>query len=174
MAVSALTLLLALSHKLLLKDRLTREGRWQQKLDYMGTGLTGRTLGLIGLGNIGREILHIAAPLEMRYVAFDPYISADRRPSGVELLGLDSLLIQSDFVCICCAVDARDASSVERRAVSPDEAGRTAAQCRTRTDHRSAGAHGCSAPGPHRRCRARRFSRKSPSIPTIRCSRSRT
>ncbi len=104
-AVSALTLILALSHKLLAKDRLTREGRWSEKLDFMGVGLTGRTLGLIGLGNIGREILRVTAPLEMRPVAFDPFITAEAaRASGAELLSLDELLRQSDFVCICCAL----------------------------------------------------------------------
>ncbi len=104
-AVSALALMLALSHKLLAKDRLTREGRWHEKLNEMGVGLTGRTLGLVGLGNIGREILRVVAPLEMRHVAYDPFISqADARASGVELLSLDELLEQSDFVCICCAL----------------------------------------------------------------------
>ena len=104
-AVSALTLLLALSHKLLAKDRLTREGRWKEKLSEMGVGLTGRTLGLIGLGNIGREILRVVAPLEMRHVAYDPFVSpADAQGSGVELLSLDGLLEQSDFVCVCCAL----------------------------------------------------------------------
>ena len=104
-AVSALTLMLALSHKLFAKDRLTREGRWGEKLSEMGVGLTGRTLGLIGLGNIGREILRVVAPLEMRHVAYDPFVSqADTQGSGVELLSLDGLLDQSDFVCICCAL----------------------------------------------------------------------
>ncbi len=104
-AVSALTLLLALSHKLLAKDRMTREGRWHEKLNEMGVGLTGRTLGLIGLGNIGREILRIVAPLEMQPVAFDPFVTAESaRACGVELLSLDSLLERSDFVCICCAL----------------------------------------------------------------------
>jgi D-3-phosphoglycerate dehydrogenase len=104
-AASALALLLALSHKLLVKDRLTRAGRWHEKLDHMGTGLTGRTLGLVGLGNIGREILRLAAPLEMRPIAFDPYISAaDAHAGGIELVGLESLLAQADFVCVCCAL----------------------------------------------------------------------
>ncbi len=104
-AVSALTMMLALSHKLLAKDRLTREGRWGEKLNEMGVGLTDRTLGLIGLGNIGREILRVVAPLEMRHVAYDPFVSqADAQTSGVELLSLDGLLEQSDFVCICCAL----------------------------------------------------------------------
>ncbi len=104
-AVSALALMLALSHKLLAKDRLTREGRWHEKLNEMGVGLTGRTLGLIGLGNIGREILRVVAPLEMRHVAFDPFVTpAAAQASGVELLSLDELLEQSDFVCVCCAL----------------------------------------------------------------------
>ena len=104
-AVSALALLLALSHKLLAKDRMTREGRWHEKLNEMGVGLTGRTLGLIGLGNIGREILRVVAPLEMRPAAFDPFVSAEAaRSSGVQLLSLESLLEQSDFVCVCCAL----------------------------------------------------------------------
>lgn len=104
-AVSALTLLLALSHKLLVKDRMTREGRWHEKLNEMGVGLTGRTLGLIGLGNIGREILRVAAPLEMRFAAFDPFVSPEiAQASGVEILGLDALLERSDFVCVCCAL----------------------------------------------------------------------
>ena len=62
-AVSAITLLLALSHQLLVKDRLTREGRWGEKLNYMGQGVRGRTLGIIGVGNIGARFsnwLHLS------------------------------------------------------------------------------------------------------------------
>lgn len=104
-AVSALAFLLALSHQMPIKDRLTREGRWHQKLNHMGVGLTGRTLGLIGFGNIGREILRVTAPLEMRPLVYDPYVSAEMAKScGVELLNLEQLLAQSDFVCICCAL----------------------------------------------------------------------
>lgn len=104
-AVSALCLLLALSHKLLIKDRLTRAGRWSEKLHHMGVGVTGRTLGLIGLGNIGREILRVIAPLEMRVIAHDPFISPDAaRSSGIEFTELDDLLERSDFVCVCCAL----------------------------------------------------------------------
>ncbi len=104
-AASALAFLLALSHKMFLKDRLTREGRWAEKLDHMGTGLSGRTLGLIGLGNIGREISAVARPLDMRHIAHDPYASAEQADAaGVELVALDELLRQSDFVIVCCAL----------------------------------------------------------------------
>ncbi|MGH7139345.1 MAG: NAD(P)-dependent oxidoreductase, partial [Pirellulales bacterium] len=106
-AVSALAMLMALSHRLIAKDRLTREGRWNEKLAYMGVGLTGRTLGLIGFGNIGQEIARIAAPLEMRVVAHDPHAAPVVAAAlGVELLGLDPLLGEADFVCVCCALTA--------------------------------------------------------------------
>lgn len=104
-AVSALAMLLALSHRLLAKDKLTREGRWKDKLDYMGVGLTGRTLGLVGFGSIGREIAKITAPLDMRLVAHDPFAAPqDAAAAGVELLGLEELLGAADFVCVCCAL----------------------------------------------------------------------
>src|SRR5262245_17791728 len=104
-AVSAMTLLLALSHKLLIKDRLTREGRWAEKLDHMGQGVTGRVLGMVGLGNIGREVVRLARAFDMRCLAFDPYLAAaDAAASGVEPVALEALLRQSDFVCVCCAL----------------------------------------------------------------------
>lgn len=104
-AVAVITLLLALCHKLLIKDRLTREGRWAEKLNYMGRGVTGRTLGIVGLGNIGREVLQLAAPFDMRCLAFDPHVAAENvRGLQVELVGLEQLLRQSDYVAICCAL----------------------------------------------------------------------
>lgn len=106
-AAAALTLLLALAHKLLLKDRLTRAGRWAERFDHMGMGLTGRTLGVIGWGNIGREVFVLARPLQMRHRAYDPYANpADAAAQGVELVGLEELLRSSDFVCVCCALTA--------------------------------------------------------------------
>src|SRR5690349_12420910 len=53
-ATIALTFILALAGKLMLKDRLTRTGRWKERMDHMGTGLTGRTLGVVGAGRIGK------------------------------------------------------------------------------------------------------------------------
>jgi phosphoglycerate dehydrogenase-like enzyme len=104
-AAAALTFVLALGHKLLVKDRLTRTGRWAEKLHHMGTGLTGRILGVVGLGNIGREVLALAAPLGMRHLAHDPYADPARAAaSGAELVALETLLREADFVCLCCAL----------------------------------------------------------------------
>ena len=67
-AAAVITFVLALSQKLLIKDRLTRDGRWGEKLDHMGMGVTGRTLGLVGLGNIGREVFKLAQPFGLRHL----------------------------------------------------------------------------------------------------------
>ncbi len=104
-AVMALTYLLALSHKMLAKDRLVREGRWHERLDYIGMGVTDRTLGLIGLGNIGREICTLATPFGIRCIAADPFVDTEQaHAAGAELVGLDQLLQRADYVCICCAL----------------------------------------------------------------------
>jgi D-3-phosphoglycerate dehydrogenase len=106
-ATSVVGYMLALSLRMLDKDRLIRAGRWADKLDYMGIGLTRRTLGIIGLGNIGREIVRLARPLDMRFLAFDPYLSkADATDAGVELVDLETLLRASDFISINCALTA--------------------------------------------------------------------
>ena len=101
-AVSSITLLLALAHQLLIKDRLTRSGRWNDRLEHMGRGVRGRTLGLIGAGNIGREIIQLAAPFEMRHLAYDPFLKTPI--SGVDLVSLETLLTESDFVVVCCSL----------------------------------------------------------------------
>lgn len=103
MAGIAMTFMLALSHRLLEKDRLTREGGWARKLDYMGAGVTGKTLGTVGLGNIARDLFHLAAPWEMRHLAYDPYVTSEQAAAlGVELVGLETLLRESDYVVVLC------------------------------------------------------------------------
>ena len=102
-AVAALTLVLALATKLPLKDRLAREGRAREKVYHFGTGLTGRTLGSVGLGNIGAELFRLAAPLQMRHLATDPYASpATAAAVGVELVPMERLLREADFLCVNC------------------------------------------------------------------------
>ena len=124
-AVMALTYVLALSHKMLAKDRLVREGRWSERLEYIGMGVTGRTLGLIGLGNIGREICTLAQPFEINCIAADPFLDdAEARAAGAELVELDELLRRADYVCICCAlteethhlIGARELSLMQKHA----------------------------------------------------------
>jgi len=106
-ATIILLFVLALSHKLFAKDRLVREGRWNERTLFMGEGLTGKTVGIIGgLGSIGSEAFRLLKPLEMRMLAADPAGTEEKaREVGVELVDLDSLLRRSDFVCVSCYLD---------------------------------------------------------------------
>jgi D-3-phosphoglycerate dehydrogenase len=98
-AVAALTFIFALAGKLLEKDRLTRGGRWHERTSHMGLGLTTRTLGVIGAGGIGRELLALARPFGWEMLAADPYVDpAVVAALGAELVPLERLLQASDFV----------------------------------------------------------------------------
>jgi D-3-phosphoglycerate dehydrogenase len=120
MATSTLLYVLALSHNLRMKDALARAGQWYEAWNHVGTGLTGRTLGLLGAGNIGRELFRIAAPLEMRHVAFDPYVTPeDAAAEGFELVDLDTLTATSDFLCVLAPLteETRHIVNAERLAL---------------------------------------------------------
>lgn len=102
-ATSIVTFILALSHKLFLKDRITRAGRWSETKFHMGEGLVGKTVGSIGMGNIGSELFRLLAPFNMNLLACDPAkIQADADQLGVKLTDMDTVLAQSDFVCVNC------------------------------------------------------------------------
>jgi phosphoglycerate dehydrogenase-like enzyme len=105
-ATMALTLVLALAHRLLAKDRLTREGRWNERADCMGTGLTGRTLGVVGAGGIGRELLRMARGLDVKLLASDPYVDElDLAYAGARKVALEPLMAESDFVVVACLLN---------------------------------------------------------------------
>ena len=102
-AVAALTFVMALSQKLFVKDRLTRGGRWAEKTSHMGMGLVGRTLGLVGAGNIGREIMRLARPFGLNVLAADPNVDeAAVAAEGGRLVDLETVLRESDFVVVVC------------------------------------------------------------------------
>ena len=105
-ATAALTLVLMLAQKVPTKDRLVREGRWAERVNHLGTGLSGRTLGSIGVGNIGSELFRLALPFAMRHIACDPYVTQESvRPLGVTLVDLDTLFREADFLCVNCPLN---------------------------------------------------------------------
>jgi len=106
MAVVYVTFILALNMRLLTKDKLIREGRWTEQSHYQGWGLVGRTLGAIGVGNIGHEMFKLALPFEMKHIAYDPYLKAeDVADVGVKLVDLETVLKESDILCIICPLN---------------------------------------------------------------------
>jgi D-3-phosphoglycerate dehydrogenase len=118
-AVTELGLILALAMKLPLKDRLVREGRGAEKIYHFGIGLTGRTLGSLGIGNIGSELFRITAPLGMRRIAADPYAAPAAVESlGVELVSMEQLLRESDFLCINTPLNAETRGLIDAAALA--------------------------------------------------------
>jgi D-3-phosphoglycerate dehydrogenase len=105
-ATIAMTFILALAGQLFTKDRLTRSGRWHERTSYMGTGLTGRRLGIVGGGGIGKELIPLARAFDLRVTVADPYVpAADIEKLGATLAPLDTLLAESDFVVIACLLN---------------------------------------------------------------------
>ena len=107
-ATVTLTFILALAGKLFLKDRLTRTGRWHERMDNMGLGLTGRTLGVIGAGRIGQEIMRMAKVFDLKLLAADPVVNAlELSYLGARKVDLPTLLHESDFVVVACLLNER-------------------------------------------------------------------
>jgi phosphoglycerate dehydrogenase-like enzyme len=104
-AVSIITLMLALTGRLVIKDRLTRAAAagFARRGEYMGLGLVGRTLGSIGIGNIGAELFRLARPFDMHFIAHDPFGNPKLAAElGIELTSLDDMLRRADIVAVNC------------------------------------------------------------------------
>ena len=99
-AEHAIALMFALARQLPEANAQTQAGLWP-KNGFMGIEVTGKTLGLIGAGNIGAIVASRALGLKMKVVAFDPFLSAERAVEmGVEKADLDSLLARADFITL--------------------------------------------------------------------------
>jgi D-3-phosphoglycerate dehydrogenase / 2-oxoglutarate reductase len=100
-AEHSMALLLAQARNIPQAHRALQSGSWERSR-WQGVELTGKTLGLVGLGRVGSMVAQRAGPFGMRLIAFDPYVSKERaREIGVELMpSLEALLVQSDFVTI--------------------------------------------------------------------------
>jgi phosphoglycerate dehydrogenase-like enzyme len=100
MASAAVTLVLALAHRLRERDRALHEGDWGAgRFDPPGVGLTGRALGVIGYGRIGRELVRLLRPWEMRVLVTQRTPVAE---DGVAYVPLESLLAEGDVVVVAC------------------------------------------------------------------------
>src|SRR5947207_12313936 len=92
---------MALSRHTAAADASMRAGKWDRKT-CLGAQLAGKTLGVIGLGRIGREVARRAAGLDMKVVGFDPFLTPDRAGQlGIEAVaGLDQLLPRCDYLTV--------------------------------------------------------------------------
>ena len=100
-AEHTVALLLSLARHVPAADATMKAGRWDRS-KFVGTQLAGKTLGVVGLGRIGREVARRAAGLDMKVVGFDPFVTPERAAQlGIEAVsGLDELLPRCDFLTV--------------------------------------------------------------------------
>ena len=99
-AEHAIAMMFALAREIPQANASTHAGKWE-KSKFMGVELTGKTLGIIGCGNIGAIVADRALGLKMKVVAYDPFLSEERaKDLGVEKLELDGLLARADIITL--------------------------------------------------------------------------
>ncbi len=106
-AEHVLGMMLCLSKRIIQVDRAMRRERALNRNDYMGNDIVGRTVGIVGIGHVGRRIAELCRALfRMRVLACDPYLTADEVAArGAVKVELGPLLSESDFVSINCPLD---------------------------------------------------------------------
>ncbi|MBN1558457.1 MAG: hypothetical protein JW951_09975 [Lentisphaerae bacterium] len=99
-AEEVVALILADARHVIEADASTRAGKWEKKR-FMGRELAGKTVGIIGLGNIGRLLSRRLSGFDVRLLGYDPVIAVDRaREMGVELTDLDRLFREADYISL--------------------------------------------------------------------------
>ncbi len=115
-AEHTLALMLAMARHIPQANVSTRAGKWEKK-KFLGNELRGKTLGIVGLGSIGREVVRRARAFEMRVVAHDPYVTSKlAHDLGIELAGLDALYAASDYISLHVALTPEAQGMLSRAA----------------------------------------------------------
>src|SRR5260370_39858578 len=103
-AEHTIALMLSLVRSIPQANASCKSGKWEKK-KFMGTELSGKTLGIVGLGSVGRQVARRARAFEMRIVAFDPFVNTQTAKTwDVDLVDLQELYEQSDFITLHTAL----------------------------------------------------------------------
>jgi D-3-phosphoglycerate dehydrogenase len=117
-AEHAIAMLLACARQISEADASTRAGKWE-KSRFVGVEVTGKTLGVIGCGNIGSIVADRACGLAMRVIAFDPFLSEERAVDlGLEKVDLETLLRRSDFITLHTPLTDRTRNIIDAAAIA--------------------------------------------------------
>jgi D-3-phosphoglycerate dehydrogenase len=128
-AEQTITLLLALSRHTAAADATMKAGKWDRK-KFMGSQVAGKTLGVIGLGRIGREVARRAAGLDMKVIGFDPVLAPDRAAQlGIEALPLDQLLPRCDYLTVHTPLTAETTSLIGAKQIALMKKGARVVNC---------------------------------------------
>jgi D-3-phosphoglycerate dehydrogenase len=114
----AIALMFALARQLPAANASTHAGKWDMS-KFMGVEVTGKTLGIIGCGNIGSIVAERALGLKMKVVAYDPYLTAERAKTlGVEKVELDQLFPRADFITLHTPMTEQTRNIIDARALA--------------------------------------------------------
>ena len=117
-AEHAIAMMLAVARQIPEANASTQAGKWE-KSRFMGVELTGKTLGVIGAGNIGGIVCDRARGLKMKVVAYDPFLSEERAVKlGVEKVGLDDLYARADFITLHVPKTDQTAGMIDAAAIA--------------------------------------------------------
>src|SRR5687767_13308834 len=128
-AEHAIALMFALARQLPEADASTQSGKWE-KNRFMGVEVTGKTLGLIGAGNIGSIVASRALGLRMKVLAYDPFLTPERAVElGVEKAELDELLRRADFISLHTPLTDQTRNILSREALARTKRGVRIVNC---------------------------------------------
>jgi D-3-phosphoglycerate dehydrogenase len=128
-AEHAIAMLFALAREIPQADQSTQSGKWE-KSRFMGVELAGKTLGLIGCGNIGSIVADRAHGLKMKVVAYDPFLSPERAVElGVEKVELGDLLARADFITLHTPLTDQTRGILSRAALAKTKPGVRIVNC---------------------------------------------
>src|SRR5207253_10972119 len=128
-AEHAVAMLFALAREIPQADQSTQSGKWE-KNRFMGVELAGKTLGLIGCGNIGSIVADRAIGLRMKVIAFDPFLSPERALElGVEKVELDELLRRADFITLHTPLTDKTRNIIDAGAIAQTRKGVRIVNC---------------------------------------------
>ena len=104
-AEHAVALMLALARNIPQANASLKGGEWKRN-EFMGTEVRGKTLGIVGLGNVGSEVARRAQGLEMKLIGYDPFVTAERaKKMNVEMKTLDEIWKEADFITLHVPLD---------------------------------------------------------------------
>jgi D-3-phosphoglycerate dehydrogenase / 2-oxoglutarate reductase len=122
-AEHAIAMMFALARQIPAADKSTQAGKWE-KSRFMGVELTGKTLGIVGCGNIGSIVAERAHGLKMRVIAFDPYLSDERaRDLNVQKVALDELLARADIITLHTPLTDSTRNLIDAKAIAKTKKG---------------------------------------------------
>src|SRR6202158_861807 len=128
-AEHTITLMLALARQIPAADASTQAGKWE-KNRFLGVEITGKTLGIIGCGNIGSIVADRAHGLKMKVIAYDPYLSPEHAVDiGVEKVELEELLRRADFISLHTPLTEKTRNILDARALPAAKRGVRIVNC---------------------------------------------